>query len=336
MPDVYEEAQRLRREVLARDRIANRLVLDAWRTLRRDIAAAISQLQQAITARDDTPVSWTQALERLREINRTVEQQIAALSRRLDEPLADAATDSAQAGVDDATRMLAMQTPAAVTVLPPTSSVEQIVAATTRGPLADLLAGIGGQIDRSLVRALVLGVAQGRSPRVIARQMAKLADLPAHRALAIARTEQLRAYREASRATYQANAGIVDHVIWTATLDQRTCAVCWAMHGTVMPADQVMGTHVMCRCTTIPVTKPWSELGIDAPDVPVNVTPGPELFAGLDDAQQLAILGPAKLHLYQRGMPLSAVVGERVHPQWGPTRFERAAQTIAAELQLAA
>lgn len=91
----------------------------------------------------------------------------------------------------------------------------------------------------------------------------------------IARTEQLDAHRAAAYATQQANRDILAGWEWVADLDQKTCRACIAMHGTRHPVDEPgPDDHPNGRCARVPITKPWSDLGIDLPDTPSPWQPG--------------------------------------------------------------
>jgi len=108
--------------------------------------------------------------------------------------------------------------------------------------------------------ALTRGLALGLGPEVIRRLIQQMMGMVLTRALRIARTEMLRAYREAARRNYQANSDVVKGWIWHSALNERTCAACWAMHGTVHRLEERLDDHVGGRCTAVPLTKTWAEL----------------------------------------------------------------------------
>jgi SPP1 gp7 family putative phage head morphogenesis protein len=198
-------------------------------------------------------------------------------------------------------------------------AVNAIVGATAdasplRGVLLDMLGPQlnAGPLSDQLANRLVDGVARGYNPRKVARLMVKDADVAHARALLVARTEMLRAYREASRSTYLAN-GVTEYT-WHSALDARTCACCWSLHGRRFTTSEPMPAHPNCRCTLIPFVPGWSP----------EVEDGEAKFAGLDEEQQKAILGPAKYSAYSAGQAkLTDFVGERIHPKWGRTYHER-------------
>lgn len=156
-------------------------------------------------------------------------------------------------------------------------------------------------------QALVRGVAVGDNPRTAARLMLRRTEGVFNggltRALGIARTEMLDAYRSGAAAAQLANADVVTGWVWTAQLDSRTCPSCWAMHGSQHPLDEMgPNDHQQGRCARIPKTKPWRELGFDL-DEPADLLPDARrVFAGLPEATKVAIMGPARLHALNTGL----------------------------------
>ena len=176
-----------------------------------------------------------------------------------------------------------------------------------------VFASLGRATAQQVSDALVVGVIRGLNPRVIGRQIQSITGQPLHRCLTIARTEQLRAYRETSRAAYQ-RTRTVPSWTWFSALDKRGCPACWAMHGTVHPVSEPMAAHPNCRCTMLPNVDGWT-----AP-----VPTGAEEFDKLTPAEQQVILGPSKWRAYNDGAITLADVVDRHHsPIWGSSVQER-------------
>lgn len=208
---------------------------------------------------------------------------------------------------------------AAVFTRMPVQALDRLVGIATDGqPLGQLLAEITPATSQRVKDALAYGVASGKQPRVIAREVHTQAGVARNRALVICRTEMIRAHREAVTDTWQ-QSGIVTSWRWVAKLDTRTCAACWAQHGTEHPIDQPMATHPNCRCAKAPVTPSWADLGFDGiPDQRPQIEPGPEAFARLPETEQLAILGRAKLDAYNAGRITLDDLIHRTHShRWG-------------------
>lgn len=214
----------------------------------------------------------------------------------------------------------------------PKEAIAELVGTLADGsPLADLLDSYGKAMGAASRSALVNGLAQGLNPREIARHMRASMDGDAVRALTVARTESLRAYRESSRRWMAANDDIIGSWVWWSALDKRTCVLCYAQHGTRHPLDEPMATHPNCRCTMLPATKTWAELGFGSVpgDSALTVEAGADKFAELPRDKQRAILGPGKYALYQQGeIELADLVERTSHPRWGPGLRERALRDL--------
>lgn len=128
------------------------------------------------------------------------------------------------------------------------------------------------------------------------------------------------AYREVSSETYRASK-VVDGWTWHADLSGRTCPACLAMHGTRHSADEDMASHPNCRCTQLPQTKSWADLGFDVPDGRQAIQTGAERLAQMSEADQLAILGRRRLDAYNAGeITLDDLVRKTHHREWGAGR----------------
>ncbi len=65
-------------------------------------------------------------------------------------------------------------------------------------------------------------------------------------------------------ASYRANPGVVKAFRRVAGKDTRSCILCLALDGQEQPTGELLATHPRCRCTVVPVTRAWTELGFPA------------------------------------------------------------------------
>lgn len=328
---IYDEAEAFRRRLLKGELQATQTVIDHWRRIREAILEQIKELAAIVLDPDADPADG-RALERLVSQAGQIRQLLGEYAARVEADLAGIMLDVGQLGADQAETLVGLQLPPRAALAGvlfdrlPREAVEQMVAAVTEGPLRGLLASIGPEFIEDLQAVLVDGVGLGRSPRDTAQRLTQLADMPRWRALNIARTETMRAYREANRRTLTRNRRVVEGWRWSAALDSRTCPVCWAMHGTLFPVEATFGSHPSCRCAPVPATKSWSDLGVpDVQDGPqLQMTAGPELFARQPAYVQRAVLGPGKYAAWKDGrFDLADLVGIRQDATWGEVRFER-------------
>lgn len=178
-------------------------------------------------------------------------------------------------------------------------ALEAIVERTT-GRIESLTRPLSRQAVSAMQSSLIRGIAIGDNPRTAAARMLQRVEGDfnggRNRALVIARTEMLDAYRASARAQDLANASMLRGWQWVARLDRRTCPSCWAMHGTTHDVtDPGPLDHQQGRCARLPRTKGWDELGFDV-DEPADILPiARDVFDQMPRADQLAVLGPRKL-----------------------------------------
>lgn len=156
-------------------------------------------------------------------------------------------------------------------------------------------------------RELIRGVASGSNPRETARRIVARAERRfnggLNRALVIARTETLDAHRAGARLGRMQHADVLSGWTWLSALDTRTCPSCWGQHGSVHPIEEPgPHDHQQGRCTAVPTTKSWADLGFADIEEPPSLIPDASArFEGLSSTEQLAILGPARYEAWVRG-----------------------------------
>ena len=184
----------------------------------------------------------------------------------------------------------------------PAAALDAMIGRTSEGqPLALLLLQAIPEHTVAVRDALIAGVGRGLGTREIAREVRNASNEPLTRALTIARTEVIGAYRQATDMAYR-ESSVVRAWQWYAALNERTCPVCLAMHGTTHPLEESLDSHPACRCTKLPVTPSWSELGFaGVPDERPEIPTGAAEFERMTHDERLAIVGPARLQLIESG-----------------------------------
>jgi SPP1 gp7 family putative phage head morphogenesis protein len=193
----------------------------------------------------------------------------------------------------------------------PVEAVENMVGLASNGsPLRYLLNATWPDAVEGLTQALITGIATGQNPRMVAREMARGAASSLNRMMTIARTEQLRAYREANQQSYIAS-GVVTEYKRLATHDSRVCAACLMDEGSVYPLYADLAIHPNCRCTLVPVVE-----GVASP----TWVAGADWFEEQEAETQKSILGPGRYYAWQNGdFNLDQLVTVKQDPTWGPT-----------------
>lgn len=331
-------------ELLARERAAHRALVSeyglAMREVQRDLRELAALIDEARRNGDPVDARW---LARQARYQRWLDLTAGELARYVTQaaPIITGLQDQAvgQALRDAPTLIAAAQgAPANVAAVstgftvPPADVVRNMVGRAMDGtPLADLLLEAVGHAHEHARRTLIQGVIRGHGPRQIARDTSRATGMASKRALLIARTETLGAYRQVSLDTYRANRNVVAGWTWMATLDRRTCAVCWAMHGTDHTLDENLSSHPACRCAAVPRTRSWRDLGIDLPDTRPDIPTGVSVFDTIPEPDKLAILGAGKLEAYNAGLlTLTDLVQPTSSPRWGPGLREASLSTALA------
>lgn len=278
----------------------------AWLERQAEYRALLAGLEEALSALEDDGDALTAVTTRAAEDG---EDRAEAVYRAALGPVPAGATGDA---VDSALTFRRV----------PQDALEAIAAFASDGtPLGELLAEVGPECVQQVREALAVGIALGRNPRQTAATLQGILGSTRARAEAIARTETLRAMREATRRSYLANSDVVSAYRRLSAADSRTCAACWALHGKTYPTNQPLPVHVNDRCALVPVTKSWAEITGDAslPDTRPAIESGAAQFARLSEEAQRSILGPGGYELYAAGKPLSAFAQEVSDPRWGAT-----------------
>lgn len=196
-------------------------------------------------------------------------------------------------------------------------------------PLRLLLNQFGPEASREISALLINAIGAGRSIRSIARDMHRLTQEPLARTLLVSRTEVLRAYRQGSISTYQANKDVVKGWTWVSAASARTCMACWMLHGTVHPNSEEFSDHPNGRCTPVPITKSWAELGFQGMPEQPPIQSGQSQFLMLPAAEQRRIMGEAAYRAWKAGaVELDDFVGVKRSAEWGDTHHTRSLREI--------
>jgi len=120
------------------------------------------------------------------------------------------------------------------------------------------LQGVTAAMEQQMSRILADGLAHGRHPRAIARELNKVVSgLGRNRANTIARTEIIHSYAEGTLDTFEL-AGMEEVTImaeWLTAGDDRVCDICASLEGKVYKVEEARGMlprHPNCRCAWIP------------------------------------------------------------------------------------
>jgi len=315
-PLVVQAVRQHRQALLQRETAQMAQMARRWAQVERELQAAMDALALQIEAlREAGEVVNPGKVYRLERYSRLLFEV-----RRETAQYADYAASAVTAGQqqaawiaqEEAQRTIALAAqrtaaPALVRLAPETvSGMVGIMGDGT--PLRRYLEGVYGDAARGMTDYLTRAVAQGLNPRQTARQMQRGLRIGLDRALTIARTEQLRVYRESQRLTYEAS-GVVGFYRRLAAHSRRTCLGCLLEDGRVYPISEPFEDHVQGRCSSVPLL-PGEEL-------PQWETGTQWLERQTPDVQR-HIMGPGRLQLWQSGqVPLEQMSKHTYDPLWG-------------------
>ncbi len=101
-------------------------------------------------------------------------------------------------------------------------------------------------------------VKNGTRPNAITKKIKDDFGVTAYQAARLVNTELARCVSEASLEVYK-NSGVVDKVMWCATLESNTCDYCADMDGRKFDIGDIpkIPAHPSCRCCYVPVVDDW-------------------------------------------------------------------------------
>lgn len=256
-------ARQNRAAQIALDRATLRQLTDdymaVWRSVRADLDDLTHQIAEARQAGKTISPSWLYRQERYKALLAGIQQRVGsytdAASQRIYSEMLRAYGD----GGRDAMALLRASLPEGVSfafTAPPLAALEEL----SRARLTELMKQYGRDAALKVRPVLLNGLARGQSPAVIAARIRDVMGGPLNKALTVARTETMQAYRRASQATYQANGDVLDGWRWLAAATASD--YCADNNGKVFPLEQDMASmvHPRCRCTGSPVVRPLASI----------------------------------------------------------------------------
>lgn len=307
-------------DLLAQESVQMMRMAQTWLDLELGMRASFSDLAQEVYAMRQAGDKIDRAtLYRLERYRRLLRQMQETIVTRYAPYVADEVTAQQRRllgrGINDASAAIqavqAEQGVGATFDRLPVEAVERMVGLTGDGsPLMDVLRDAYPDAVNAATNVLIDATARGINPRETADRMMQAAGGTAlNRALVIARTEQLRVYREASRAQYM-ESGLVRGFRRLATHDSRTCPACLALEGEYYDVASPLRVHPQCRCAMIPVVKGYRDLRFEY---------GEPWLQSQPEETQRAILGKGGYEAWRHGVPLSRFASITPNQTWGDT-----------------
>lgn len=319
MPSIYVQALQFKQALIQREAQAARQMVAAYEAiierLERDQKRLWLQLQgQEIS-------EWQLRRDaRFKALIAQAERELAMYARFTKDLTENRQYNELYTGADDAAALVDTATVGASFNRLPVGAIENLVGVLRdESPLASVLKEFAGTNAGRIKDVLLQGVAAGWNPRKIAAEFRRGLELPRARALMIARTESLRAYRLATQETYKANSDIIRKWQWVASKSRRTCLNCLSRDGSLWELEKPLPAHPSCRCVAIPVltkTPPPRETGA-------------QWFERQSATVKQELMGIRAFELYERGeISLKDFEGRKEDARWGVTTYQRSLREI--------
>lgn len=315
--DFEETLAKQREKLLAgEDRLVRKLVRsysEVDQAIKHEFDAVTSKIGRARASGIEVSDHWLFQQERYRQMLAAVHDQVAKYSGMAESLAKDRMAETVQLGLFDSSQIARAAGIRGGFVRLQAKELEHIAGAFYDGsPLRKLFSGFGPKAARKASSAFVKGIGLGKNPKEIAKQLAgDIEGLSLDRAVRIARTESLRAYTTAQAENYLANSDVVVAMRIVSALDGRTCPMCWARHGQVIPLETPFYRHPGCRCTLVPVTGYEEDLGID-------MRTGDEILRSRGRTYAESILGEKRAALWWDGeVGMRDFYKEVRDPDWG-------------------
>ena len=332
-PAVVQRALAFRAALLRQEAAQQQVMAARWRQVERNLEESIRAVLAEIERRQAAGEVFGRhtgpytRLERYQALLRRVRQELARFTGQVERTVAAGMVEQGLLGVEHSAALTA------VTLGQPElagqfnrinrGAVESMVAVLEEeAPVGALLRQAWPGSMVRMTEALANGVALGWNPRKTERAMREAGRSVLQRALLIARTEQLRAYRTASLANYRAS-GVLSGYRRLAAKSARTCLACLLADGKFFTLDVAFEEHPAGRCTMVPV--------LASGEAPAWET-GRDWFGRQPEATQRRVMGPAAFEAWRAGaVGLDDLVERHEHSVWGGALVVRSLKKAIGE-----
>ncbi len=309
-PGVLEASNLFRAQLLAQERRAASAMVRYYGHIWTQLQPQIATLQAEVTALQAAGVEFSKTklwrLERLRAIETQVTRELAGFSQYAGEAITAQQRVSITLAEQHAQALLEAALPTDAAALAtfgrmPRGAVEALVGSLAEGsPLTALIQKAVGAAAGDFMETLVEGLALGWGPRKTAAALRQRFGMGLTDALRIARTGQLHAYRTATLRAYR-ESGIVVEWERMSAQDDRVCLACLLLDGKIYTLEEEMEDHPNGRCSLLPRTKTWRELGLDVDEPDFSRELGRDWFLRQSAATQSDMMGPGAWQAWQDG-----------------------------------
>lgn len=317
-PLVVQVMREFKADLAAREADQMGEMAKRWMQSENELGNAIDALALEIDALrqagEDIPVSKLMNMDRYKSLVGQTKGEYSKYSRYADGAISGKQAEWGKLGLESAVQGINasyMQSGMVVASFDrlPVDAIERMIGMAGDGsPLKDLLAASYPDAVDGITNALINAVTMGKNPRDTARDIRDGYGVGLDRALNIARTEQLRAFRLAAMEQYRAS-GLVGGYKRLAAKQMNTCMACLLADGTMYDLETDFEEHPSGRCTLVPVVNGLPEVGWPT---------GMDWFTELSEEDQLAMMGSGAYDAWSEGLiDLVDLVTRQDNDTWG-------------------
>ena len=325
-PEVVRQIRRFRASLLAEDAVQQQEMVGHWLRIEQSLEADMERMANDFLdrLRSGKPIDQEALLQmgRYHDLLRQVRSEVYGFAEFASESVTEKQLEFGIRAIDNALQLIQSQRLDLLFNRLPIEAVEAMAGLAGDGsPLVTLLRKTWADAADGMTRQLLRGTALGWNPRKTAREMQKGMASGLNRAFNIARTEQLRVYRDVSRQQYQ-NSGVVIGYKRIAAKQDRTCPACLMADGKFYELDQVMEEHPSGRCALVPIVEGEAE---------VTWKQGRDWFSEQDESTQRKILGKGRYNAWVDGkFDLDELVTTKRNNVWGDSIQSKSLQDLTA------
>lgn len=249
--NIYEIVEKQRADLLKREYDVVKRIVRAYEVAERRVEQSIrlfqAKIKQAKDAGLEPSLAWYYQEARLENVLREIRGHLDEFSQDALEFSTQGRDDAYQLGAVHALRLAEAQVYGDIAGLNAGAFANAQAMLSAASPLKALFDEIGPQAAFKAREVFAQAIAEGWNPRKTGRALAnQMEGLAKRRAVLIARTEQIRAYRTANRDVYARNADVLQGWRWTAAKTPATCAMCLALDGEIFPVEETLSSHPAC------------------------------------------------------------------------------------------
>ena len=320
--NIYSVVRQQREDIDRAELEMLRQLTEAWTpTLRwlekriRDITAIITEAHEA---GQGVSISYIYARDRYRTMMEEAKQAVEQYNRAAYGIISGAEADAVDIGVHNAEELVNIAEPANPMWTRINKREVRIMTGmlSENSPLAELLSKSWPEMEQGIKNALLAGIGTGQGVDWIAREMMKAVEIAPERAMLIARTEVIRAYRQANLETMRSSRAVTGYrrLCYAPT----ACFACLMMDGEYYDKMEDFSDHPNGKCTAVPVTRHYD------PADESDWQKGKDWFMAQTEQTQRSILGPGHYELWKNnGVDPRGMVYIKQNDLWGgsPTMY---------------